>query len=179
MMKKQKRMELAMVLIKTYSAALEKEKDPAKALASATKNGALLTALVSGIGSFYEGTEDTGTVTSPLDSKGGRLSVLHDNERVVNKKNNKHLKGITNDELGAIGQLYKSGDLFNNTQAVGVPIPTGGVNSDAIGQLGKELKDAIKSIPDRSFEFDRVERVVTEITQIRSKTEKTKRRINL
>lgn len=180
-MKKQKRIALAMAIINTYSAELKQEGATASSAMNKTiKSGALLTSLVAGIGSFYEGTEDTGTVNRPLDSKGGRLSVLHDNERVVNKKNNQHLKGITNDELGAIGQLYKSGDLFNNTQAIGVPISSNdSVNSDAISQLGKELKDAIKSIPNRSFEFDRVEKVVTEITQIRNKTERTKRRINL
>ena len=179
-MKKQKRMALAMAVINTYSAELKQEGATASSAMNKTiKSGALLTSLVAGIGSFYEGTEDTGTVARPLDSKGGRLSVLHDNERVVNKKNNQHLKGITNDELGAIGQLYKSGDLFNNTQAIGVPISNNGLNNDAILSKFDKLESAIKSIPNRSFEFDRVEKVVTEITQIRNKTERTKRRINL
>lgn len=48
---------------------------------------------------FYEGTEDTGTVANPLDNKGGRVIIAHDNERIIPKRLNKELDGISNDEL--------------------------------------------------------------------------------
>jgi hypothetical protein len=59
----------------------------------------VLKGLVAAIGSFYHGTEDTGTVSNPLDSNGGRLAVLHNNERVVTASDNKKLGGMTNKEL--------------------------------------------------------------------------------
>lgn len=60
---------------------------------------AVLEGVAAALDNFYEGTEDTGTVSNPLDSKGGRLAVLHDNERVVPKKLNKQLGDMSNAEL--------------------------------------------------------------------------------
>ena len=178
-LQKQKKIEAGLALLRTYSASLAAGNTPTEALKDVVTSGAMLSALVASLPSFYDGTEDTGTVNGALDSKGGRLSVLHDNERVVNKKNNQHLKGISNDELGTIGQLYKSGDLFNNKEVKAIPVSMGSNNNEAMEKLGNRLESAIKSIPSRSFEFDRVEKVVTEITQIRNKTERTKRKINI
>lgn len=58
-------------------------------------------------GSLYEGTEDTGKASQPLDSKGGRLYVLHDNERVVPQRINKQLEGIPNDQLPELYKAFK------------------------------------------------------------------------
>lgn len=60
---------------------------------------ALLEAFSAGLSGFYEGTEDTGTSANPLDSKGGRLAILHDNERVMTKIQNMALGGMSNDEV--------------------------------------------------------------------------------
>jgi hypothetical protein len=60
---------------------------------------ALLEAFSAGLEGFYEGTEDTGTVLQPMDSKGGRLAILHNNERVVPKVQNMLLRGMSNDDL--------------------------------------------------------------------------------
>lgn len=60
---------------------------------------ALLEAISGGLEGFFEGTEDTGTTNKALDNKGGRLAVLHDNERVVPKVQNMLLRGMSNDDL--------------------------------------------------------------------------------
>lgn len=51
---------------------------------------------------FKEGTEDTGTVRNPLDKDGGRLSILHDNERVFTKEQNKMIGPLSNPEAAQI-----------------------------------------------------------------------------
>jgi hypothetical protein len=48
--------------------------------------------------SFFVGTEDTGKGGN-VDSKGGFHAILHPNERVLTKEQNKQLKGLSNDEL--------------------------------------------------------------------------------
>lgn len=63
-------------------------------------------------GSFYEGTEDLGKANNPLDAKGGRLIMAHDNERILNKAQNMALGGsrMSNNELvenALIGQQMR------------------------------------------------------------------------
>lgn len=55
--------------------------------------------LLSGLSGFYDGTDDTGTVTNPLDNKGGRLAILHDNEQVWSKKDREKVGFKTRDEV--------------------------------------------------------------------------------
>lgn len=55
--------------------------------------------LMTAAASLYEGTEDTGKVANPMDSKGGRMYILHDNERVLPKVLNQQLGGMSNDML--------------------------------------------------------------------------------
>lgn len=69
------------------------------ALARGLVDFALLEAFSAGLEGFFEGTEDTGRVSSPLDGKGGRLAILHDNERVMTKAQNVLLNGMSNDDV--------------------------------------------------------------------------------
>jgi hypothetical protein len=63
--------------------------------------------------SFFEGTEDTGVVGQPLDNKGGRMAILHNNERVVPKALNQQLDGMSNQDLVNNAILGSSmGDYF-------------------------------------------------------------------
>lgn len=63
-------------------------------------------------GSFYEGTEDLGKANNPLDARGGRLIMAHDNERILTKAQNMALGGshMSNNELvenALIGQQMR------------------------------------------------------------------------
>jgi len=101
---------LAFIRLLTANAANPETKQPVlKSIAQFTAAKAFIGAL----SSLYEGTEDTGTVNKPLDSKGGRLAVLHDRERVVPEKDNVKMAGITNSELGQLAEKYKQGQLVD------------------------------------------------------------------
>lgn len=50
-------------------------------------------------GSFYDGTEELGKAKNPLDSKGGRLIVAHDEERILPKFLNRKLGGSKMDNV--------------------------------------------------------------------------------
>ena len=77
----------------------------------------LLEALSSAIqGSFYEGTESTGTVSNPLDSKGGRLIIAHNNERIFKEAHNKELGGLNNGEVVEYTKLGYA--LAHNADAI-------------------------------------------------------------
>ena len=85
---------------KTLQSALTKGEPFAQAFGEAIASSGLVSAAFTAMFSgFYEGTEDTGTVNNPLDNKGGRIAIVHDNERVIPKYLNDKLKGISNEDL--------------------------------------------------------------------------------
>jgi hypothetical protein len=93
------------------SLAAHSKDDPKGAFAKAafeTFAGEAFAKLIAG---FYDGTEDTGTVNKPLDTKGGRLAVLHNNERVMTAKQNAKVGAMTNPELADLAYNYQNGDL--------------------------------------------------------------------
>ena len=53
-------------------------------------------------GSFYDGTEELGKAVNPLDSKGGRLIVAHDEERILPKFLNRKLGGAKMDNVDLV-----------------------------------------------------------------------------
>jgi len=97
------------------------------------------------IASFYDGTEDTGTVSGALDANGGRLAVLHDNERVVTKAQNAMIGDMSNDALANLAYDYRTGNLMtdgqlNKSSNNGMVIDNSGLVMEIKG-LRKELKE--------------------------------------
>lgn len=96
-LKRQKQSELALTAIQTYSGKVAN--GDANPLASTISDISVLRAFVNTLPGFFDGTEDTGTVGKPLDSKGGRLAILHDNERVLTGEQNRIIGKMSNNEL--------------------------------------------------------------------------------
>lgn len=91
--------QLGLAFIKAFNADMDKGKSGQQALIDASEE--VLAAKLIGkalAGSAYEGVEDTGN-GGKMDNKGGSLWMLHPNERVIPKKLNDKLDGISNDEL--------------------------------------------------------------------------------
>lgn len=105
-LERQQRQELAFTAIQTYAGKVQAG-DP-NPLASTISDIAVLRAFINTLPGFYDGTEDTGTVANPIDNKGGRLSILHDNERVIDKGNNKIIGKMSNTELAMIANRGKN-----------------------------------------------------------------------
>jgi hypothetical protein len=64
--------------------------------------------------SFFVGTEDTGKGGN-ADNKGGFHAILHPNERVLTKEQNKQLKGLSNEELVRTVSISRSLFQSKNT----------------------------------------------------------------
>jgi hypothetical protein len=127
---------------------------------------ALLETLAAGLPQFYEGTEDTGKVNKSLDNKGGRLAVLHDNERVLTKAHNQSLGAMTNEELvnnALLGMhisdnpnLYNGG--YYKQQAddfARVVNGSGGFNTSTIEEKLDDVKKAIIKKPVTDYNFEK------------------------
>lgn len=120
LLKKEKAFETALAIIQSYNAALDEGDSNSQALAKAITSVTVLTSIAESLPSFYDGTEDTGKVSNPLDSKGGRLSVLHDNERVVDKKNNDKMGGVSNEKAANIVKAYNE-NLLTDVTSINTP----------------------------------------------------------
>ena len=106
---RQQQAELTLTAIQTY-AAKTTAGDP-NPLASTIADIEVLRAFVGTLGSFYEGTEDTGTVTNPIDSKGGRLAIIHNNERIMTAQQNKLVGDMSNAELAQLAYREQNRSL--------------------------------------------------------------------
>ena len=103
-------------VLKAYIANIEAGDGSGEALAKAIASKAVLDQFVAGIGSFFEGTEDTGTVSNGLDSNGGRMAILHNNERVLTARQNKQIGSYSNDQVANIVEQNRLGKLAGNTK---------------------------------------------------------------
>lgn len=111
--KQQENLALLKVFTETLTNALDSGEPFFKALAKAAGAQGITKTIFAKLfaGSFEKGTEDTGTLNgSGVDGKGGRIAIIHDNERILDKPNNDKLGGMTNDELVAnamFAEIYK------------------------------------------------------------------------
>lgn len=110
----QQEQAIALALAFVNSFAAYSKDDPKGALRKALVDKFLAQGVASLItGSYYDGVEDTGTVSNPLDSKGGRLTMTHDHERILSSAQNSMIpKGMTNDELAKMAHDYHNGNTW-------------------------------------------------------------------
>lgn len=132
---------------------------------------ALLEAFIGSLPAFEKGTEDTGTNGKGVDGKGGSLSILHPNERVVPKHINDKLKGISNDELGNFADVYKSlrPEISSNKKDN---------NTLGIEKLEKAIKELPKNMPIQELVFDEQEKAYISILKQNGKTNRIHKRSN-
>lgn len=139
---RQQRIEQARQVYSIIQSQLDAGKSPGEAIASTGGFMAQIQGLVQSLPSFYEGTEDTGKVGKALDSKGGRLSVLHNNERVLTADQNKHLQGIPNPMIPVL--VNKALDSAGNSYDL-----------LAVDELRKTRK-AIENLPRTDYQVQKV-----------------------
>lgn len=161
----ERKQELVTAGFKVFTALLEQGKEPGAATLETAAILGALPAIIDAIPAFFDGIEDTGKASNPLDSNGGRLSILHDNERVMTAKQNEKMGGISNDEAASVIDKYNKG-LFSDLHSFNKPsFDTGIMQSIQMNGLNKGLErkidnliDATKAIkmPKTSLEADYV-----------------------
>jgi hypothetical protein len=123
-------------------------------LASTITEVTLLSNFLSTLPAFFEGIEDTGK-GGGLDGKGGFLSVLHPNERVMPAKENKKVTGLSNTELADVGYKYRTGQLIDIHKT-----DTAGSSFDILPLLKKQ-DELIKALKDKNEIDYRIDEVVS------------------
>jgi len=163
--KKQQRIELANTAFKAYVGHVDnKDQSP---LTSTIRDITALTAFISSLPAFYEGTENTGKGGN-LDDKGGFTAILHPNERVMTAKQNKELAGLSNNEVVKIvreSQYIRSGsdDAVNNMKmADKFAIDTAWNSSAMIVDKVDELIVELRNKPVPSWSADEIAGTIIE-----------------
>ena len=131
----------------------------------------LLEAFIKTLPTAFDGTEDTGKGGKGIDNKGGFLSVLHPNERVVPKVINDKLKGISNVELGTMADVYNT--LHPKLKEIKSDKTV--VNFD---RLEKAINELPKNMPMQNLIFDEQEKAYINIIKRNGKTERKHARSN-
>jgi len=162
-------LELVLSAVSTFNAQVQAGATPAEALGSTAVTMTALEALVSGLDLFYEGTENTGTAANPLDSNGGRLAVLHDNERVITSAQNDVIGNMTNWELANMAGDYKDGSLTMQNASLTQPFLGG---QEMLNRLDS-IESAIVNKPTLTdIKYNELERAMVYTVESRNKTER-------
>lgn len=121
---------------------------------------------------FYEGTEDTGTTANPLDDKGGRPAIIHDNERIVPKRLNKKLKGISNDELVDRALSVPDSKPMFYPKINEPKVSVAEFNARQVEEMTKEIKGLRDDMNSRPVQSNRLDKLGEWTEQIQTKAGK-------
>ena len=154
--KQEQNIALATAFLNNLAARSKTDPETAFALALRDTLGAKL--IAEGLASFYEGTEDTGTATDRLDSKGGRYAILHDNERVMTKAQNKKVGGMSNDDLANLAYDFNHGNLspshFKQLEVGRMMQPQGSNMNKVVDQLVKQTDRLEKAFENGQVKYN-------------------------
>jgi TP901 family phage tail tape measure protein len=130
--------------------------------------------LLSNLPAFYEGTENTGK-GGKVDNKGGFLSVLHPEERVMTASQNDMVGDMSNWELAKLASDFHNGTLTPQIQSSSV---INAMSNKAIISELKEVKEAINNKPTHNIELSRIMEAFMEITETKIKGNKKEKTIH-
>lgn len=108
----QQKVELGIAAVQAFAS--NSQTNPANALTKTIADITLLTTFIASLPSFEEGTENTLDIGRGMDGKGGFLSILHPNERVVPEHINRELRGLSNEELGETMRMASGAFNYNS-----------------------------------------------------------------
>lgn len=168
--KRKQRIQMVSSILLAYNSNLEQGDESGTALAKAITSKSVLDQFISSIGSFYDGTEDTGRAGNALDSKGGRFAVLHDNERVMTAKQNSMMGNVSNDEVARVMEDRRLGRLVDGNQ-----VAVGWENIMLVEQLNNVsdkldmVNKTIENKPETNIQLGAITQKTMEIVESRRK----------
>ncbi len=168
------RRELLFAGLKAYSSYIEK--NPGAALTKTLKDLSLLTASISSLPGFYEGTENVAKSMGKPQFQGrdGYMARLDGGERVLTGDQNRKIGDMSNEELANLAQMARNGII---------PSMVNSYNDESIVQTNlvvkklDDLKTAIENKPVQRIEVDEFAKIASVITESKYKKETTRRKI--
>ena len=127
----------------------------------------VLRAFVQSLPSFDKGVESLGTTSNPVDSKGGRVIVAHEGERILPKELNRSLSADPSNV--DLVHTYNLGQAVLNQ-----PIPKEAKQKQHDSKILNSLKEVRDSIDKKpvfmGFDYDKMAGVIIDIYEAKNKT---------
>lgn len=160
--KRKQRVQLASSVLQSYitNSANPNVKNP---LSKTITDTVLLTEFIKSLPAFADGTEDTGANGRGVDGKGGFQAILHPNERVLTKDQNKLVGGMTNEDLSNLAYQYQNGLIVRGLNDGSDPM-INAENQLLIKKLDS-LENTIKNKPETNIELEEIIGGVMSITR--------------
>ncbi len=156
-LRRQQKIQLAQSVFSSYTANVEN--DPNTAVAKTIQDATVLTQFINSLPAFEKGTEDTGANGRGVDGKGGFLSVLHPNERVMPKSLNEKIGAMSNEQLAQIAMNYQNGRLVRSDSA------GSSMNLALLVNKLDEVNSTIKNKPETSIELGEITQSIMEVVK--------------
>ena len=135
--KKKQKIQLISQGLGVFGSLLDSGQKPTEALANTAVSMSALVGLINSLPSFDVGTENTGKNGKGVDGKGGFISILHPNERVMTAEQNAMTAGLSNPMLADVAYQFKTGQL----------VPAGQSNSFAVINELVQLRKTVEKQP--------------------------------
>lgn len=135
--KKKQKIQLISQGLGVFGSLLDSGQKPTEALANTAVSMSALVGLINSLPSFDVGTENTGKNGKGVDGKGGFISILHPNERVMTAEQNAMTAGLSNPMLADVAYQFKTGQL----------VPAGQSNNSAVVNRLDSLYNLIEKQP--------------------------------
>lgn len=150
--KRKQRIQLASSVLQAY---VTNSKNPQvkNPLQKTITDTVLLTEFIKSLPAFFDGTEDTGKNGNGIDNKGGFLSVLHPNERVVTAKQNELIGGMSNEELSKLAYNYQNGMIRPITDTA---LSNGFAGVEILAKKLDSLERTIANKPEHTIQVEQI-----------------------
>jgi hypothetical protein len=135
--KKKQKIQLISQGLGVFGSLLDSGQKPTEALANTAVSMSALVGLINSLPSFDVGTENTGKNGKGVDGKGGFISILHPNERVMTAEQNAMTSGLSNPMLADVAYQFKTGQL----------VPAGQSNNFAVINELVQLRKTVEQQP--------------------------------
>jgi TP901 family phage tail tape measure protein len=159
-LQRQQRIKLAETVFSTYSNKLNNPETSKNAVGETIKDVGILQAFINSLPKFFHGTEDTGSKGFLSDQFGAITGVTHSNERVINAKDNSHLKGISNERLVDIVKLHNEMGSDGFKKMDGFDIAGKSMDLEPMLNRLESIEKAIQNQPTTDYNFDKIVRGV-------------------
>ena len=160
--KRKQAVELISSVVLAYNNELGEGKTTQEALKEALTGTTTVSAFIAALPTFMDGIENTGSQGHGVDGKGGFLSVLHPNERVLTKEQNAMIGDYSNNDVAEIMHNYRFGGYD-------IAAKTPGFDTSKMEAKLSSIENAIINKPETTFDAIKLTSLAMEIRQTQKK----------